>query len=32
MKVLEVSRTFFYYVDKTDMLAELLEDWGKRKN
>ena len=22
----------FYYVDKTDMLAELLEDWGKRKN
>ena len=28
----EIRRLGFYYVDKTDMLAELLEDWGKRKN
>ena len=28
----KIRRDGFYYVDKTDMLAELLEDWGKRKN
>ena len=28
----EMRKEDFYYVDKTDMLAELLEDWGKRKN
>ena len=28
----KIRRDGFYYVDKTDMLAELLEDWEKRKN